>query len=111
MNFTLAGKNQLLNTLGGLTAALYTTSNFSTGEVTGGAYARKAITYNTATTGTKTASVLPIFDIPAGVTITHAALFSGVTRIAEGPLVAFEAYTAAGKYQLTASDLALTDPV
>jgi hypothetical protein len=112
MNFNVAGKNLMLSALSSsLTAALYTGSNFTTNEVTGGAYARKSVTYSAASGGSRDASALATFDVPAGTTITHAALFDGATRIAEGALVASEAYTEAGKYQLTDSDLILSDPL
>lgn len=112
MNFTDDGKNIMLGALSNsLTAALYTGSNFTTDEVTGGAYARKTVTYSAPTGANRNASALPTFDVPAGTTITHVALFDGVTRIASGALLASEAYTAAGKYQLTDSDLILNDSV
>lgn len=111
MNFTNSGKNTMLAALSGaITGALYTGADFDNDEVTGGGYSRQSITYDAAVAGNRNASALPEFDVPAGTTITHFALWMGGNRIAEGPLPANESYTKVGKYQLTDSDLTLNNP-
>lgn len=80
------GKNAMLE--GGLGnaaayASLHTGDPSTTGanELTGGspAYARKAITWNTASGGTRTNNGAITFDVGAGNTIYHIGLFSAVT--------------------------------
>jgi hypothetical protein len=50
-------------------------------EVTGGspAYARKAITWNAASSGNLDNNANPVFDVPAGTTIRRVGLFSAST--------------------------------
>lgn len=112
LTFTTTTKNNLLDTLPTtLTAALFTGSNFSTDEVSGAPYARKSVTYDPATGGVKTASTLPVFDLPTGVTITHVALYDGSTRVAEGALPASEPYPNGGKFTLTSASIQIVNPV
>jgi hypothetical protein len=58
--------------------SLHTADPGTTGasEVTGGspAYARKALTWTAGTTGTATSSAT--FDVPTGVTVTHAGIWN-----------------------------------
>src|SRR5438093_4487812 len=60
---------------------LHTTLGASGTEVTGGspAYARKAITWNAAATGSKDISAAVTFDVPAGTTIVAVQAWSAVT--------------------------------
>lgn len=48
-------------------------------EVTGGSYARQLITWNPASGGQKTIVGTPVFQVPAGTTITHFGLWSAVS--------------------------------
>jgi hypothetical protein len=99
-------------------AAAYTADPGATGilnEVTGGtpAYARKAITWATATSATPSvkalAATFPVFDIPAGTTVA----FIGIWTLASGGTyggcwdVADEAFVAQGTYTLTAGSISL----
>lgn len=111
------GRHACLNGLGAVAgfASLHTASPSTTGanEVTGGspAYARKAITWNAAASGNLDSSNQPLFDIPAGTTVTHFGLWSaasGGTFYGGDALSASEAFTGQGTYQLTDADVALT---
>lgn len=86
--------------------SLHTASPSTNGanEVSGGSYARKAITWGAASGGIRSGSVT--FDVPAGTTITHA---GGWTALTAGTfkggaeLSGEETFGSAGTYQLTAS--------
>lgn len=85
---TDATKNALLDSAqaGSLTAAtahlgLHTALGASGAEVTGGSpvYARKAITWNAAASGSKDIAAAQTFDVPAGTTIVAVQLWSALT--------------------------------
>jgi hypothetical protein len=86
--FTDAAKNAMLDSTAGTPAwppgfvSLHTGDPSTTGanEATGGspAYARKAITWNAAASGARSASNQPVFDVPAG-TYLYAGFFSAST--------------------------------
>lgn len=89
-------------------AAIYTTAPSSTEggtEPTGGSptYARKAITWGTVTNGVVIATVT--FDIPTGVTVTHAGVHSAATGTGNfldgGALSASQNFASQGTYELT----------
>jgi hypothetical protein len=107
-----AAKNVMLDALGAVAgfASLHTADPGTTGasEATGGspAYARKAITWATAS-GTKVSSNAPVFDVPAG---TYAffglwSLATGGTYYDGGALSASEVYSGQGTYSLTSVTL------
>lgn len=76
MAFTTDTRDALLNGLDTLAtyASLHTADPGETGdsEVTGGAYARQPITWEPAAAGSKTLTASVTFDVPSGVTVTHA---------------------------------------
>lgn len=99
-------------------AAAYTGDPGATGvanEVTGGspAYARKAITWASATSATPSvkalAATFPVFDIPAGTTVA----FIGIWTLATGGTyggcwdVTDEVFAGQGTYTLTAGSVSL----
>lgn len=111
------GKNVALGGLAAVAgfASLHTANPNPSGgnEVTGGspAYARKAITWNTPNAGNLDSSNAPVFDIPAGTTVTHFGLWSaatGGTFYGGEPLSAPETFTGQGTYTLTDADVNLT---
>jgi hypothetical protein len=108
MQFNTAGHNLMLDALSNLTVALFTGPDFTLNEVTGGTYARQSITFATAANSSRDSSSQPEFDIPAGTTVSHAALYAGTTRVAEGVLPAAESFNAAGRYTFSDADLSLT---
>jgi hypothetical protein len=115
MPYTTEGKNLMLDALAaaathvGLHTAVPSTG--SPNEVSGGspAYARKANTWNAAAAGTLDNSNAPVFDVPAGTTVTHVGFWSASSA---GTLYAYAAVTnetfgAQGTYTLTDADLDL----
>lgn len=109
-----AGKAKALNGLGIDFAKIHTADPTAAGtaaEVTGGSYAGQTITWTTATNGNLDSSNQPLFDIPAGTTVSHYSLWSGGTGgtcLAFGTLSASESFTGAGQYRLTDADINLT---
>ena len=117
MAFTNAAKNAMLDHLGTLAgfASLHTADPGTTGanEVTGGspAYARKAITWNAAASGSLDNNANPAFDVPGGVTVSHAGFWSaatGGTFYGGNALSASETFAGQGTYTLTDADLSIT---
>lgn len=120
MAFSTATKNQMLDTLRGISptlsathVSLHTADPGTTGanEVVGGAYARKAVTWNSASGGSLDDSSVAAFDVPASTTITHFGLWTASaagTFVAGGALSAAEAYGVAGTYTFSDLDLTLT---
>lgn len=88
-------------------AALFTadpgTTGSVTGEVSGGApaYARKPITWGTASGGVITGTVT--FDVPTGTTVTFAGVCSALTgaTLLDRASVTSQAFASQGTYQLT----------
>lgn len=110
MGFTSASRDVMLNQLDTLAthASLHTADPGTTGasEVSGGspAYSRKAITWAASSGGSKTLSATVAFDVPGGVTVTHAGTWSalsGGTFRGGGALAAAESFGAQGSYTLT----------
>ena len=80
MGYEILGKNAMLDALGAL--AIYAgLLNDSDVEISGGspAYARKSITWGAAANGSKALSNSPVFDIPAGVTVSKIIICSAVS--------------------------------
>ena len=71
-------------------------------EVTGGTYARQAITWAASASGSKAASGQPVFQVPASTTITHLGYWRGTTFLGSRPLDAAQTYSTAGTYTATA---------
>jgi hypothetical protein len=94
--------------LDGTYAALFTadpgTSGTATGEVTGGspAYARKALSW-TAGSSDGVVTVTVTFDVPAGTTITHAAVCSSISgsTVLYSVDITDQAFATQGTYALT----------
>ena len=109
-----AGKAKALNGLAIDFAKIHTedpTATGTVGEVAGGSYAGQTITWTPATDGNLDSSNQPLFDIPAGTTVSHYSLWSGGdggTCLGFGALSASEAFTGAGQYRLTDADINLT---
>jgi hypothetical protein len=84
--------------------SLHTADPGDTGadELAGGSYARQAITWEAAAGGLKVITGTPLFQIPAGVTITHFGLWSASSAGSwrgGGALPAEETYGAPGTYE------------
>lgn len=109
MPYSVQAKNAMLDALGVTHVSLHTANPGSTGasEVTGGspAYARKAITHAAATGGTRSASTQPVFDVPAGTTVTHVGYWtaaSGGTYLGYDDVTS-ETFAGQGTYTLTSN--------
>lgn len=100
MSLTTTGKNNCLAALGATHVSLHDGDPGDTGanEISGGTYARKAISFNAPAAGNLDSSTQPTFDVPAGKTITHIGFWDALTLgncVATGrPKVAYT--TAAG---------------
>lgn len=85
MPYSTSGKNAMLTHLGSVAvfASLHSASPGDTGanEISGGspAYARKAITWNTAAAGSLDNNANPVFDVPSGATVAFVGLWSAAT--------------------------------
>lgn len=104
-----ASKNLMLDALGIDTVSLHTGDPGAAGtanELTGGTYARKAITMNAAAAGNLDSSNTPVFDVPAGNTITHVGYWDA-TVFRGSMAITSETYAAAGTYTLNDFDLNL----
>lgn len=115
MALSNAAKHVMLDELGTVAvyASIHTADPGTTGasEVSGGSYARQAITWNTASGGGLDNNVNPAFPIPAGTTVTHFGLWSAATAgtfYGGGALSAQETFTGAGTYTLSDADITLT---
>ena len=103
-------KDIMLNALGADIAfcSLHTADPGTTGtsEVSGGTYARVAVTWASAATHVMAANgTLPTFNVPASTTIEYLgfwSLASGGTFYGSAALSANETYTGAGTYALSA---------
>src|SRR5690242_6490262 len=110
-------KNLMLDALAAvmLRVALHTgdpgAAKQASNEVTGGspAYARKAIAWNAAAAANLDSSDAPVFDVPAGTTVTWVSFWNtaGTVRYGKKQVTA-EAFGAQGTYTLTDADFALS---
>lgn len=118
MALSTAAKNAMLDHFAGLAlfASLHTADPGATGasEVTGGspAYARIAVTWDPASGGIIAADTgTPVvFDVPSGVTVSYAGLWSASTAGTwyGGDAVTSVAFSGQGTYELTAITLTLS---
>ena len=114
MALNAAAKNAMLDHLGTLVlyGSLHTADPDPSGgsEVSGGspAYARKAITWAAAASGSMAASNTPVFDVPASTTITYFALWSAVTTGTYYGMAAITSETYGGQGTYTATSITLS---
>lgn len=117
-DYDTTARNAMLDHLATLVTrvALHTgdpgAANAADNEVTGGtpAYARKAIAWNAASGGAIDDSTAPVFDVPAGTTVSWVSLWNtaGTVRYLKKD-VTNEVFGAQGTYTLTDADLDLND--
>lgn len=109
MALDTAGANLMLDSLG--TATTYLGLLNSGTELAGGSYARIAVTFAAAASGSMAMSGgTRQFDVPAGSTVNQFGLYSassGGTRYGTGSLTS-EVYGGAGLYDLTAITITQT---
>lgn len=109
MALSTTGKNDMLDELRTHVThvSIHTADpgNTGTSEVTGGTYARVAVTWGTPANGTLSLSSVPVFQIPAGSTITHFGLWtsaSGGQFFGGFALDSSQTYGTAGTYTVDA---------
>jgi hypothetical protein len=113
--FSTIGKNRLLDDLTTITAALYSDNPGASGtsnEISGGtpAYARQAITFAAASSGSRSASTQPVFDVPGSNTVvSYVGFWENGTVFLGSHDVTNETFAAQGTYTLTSATLSLTD--
>lgn len=106
--FVAAAKNTMLNALTVAYASLHTDDPSTTGanEVSGGspAYARKAVTFNTASGGARALNADVTFDVPA-CTVKYVGYWTAATggTFHGSDAVTNEVFAAQGQYKLLAS--------
>jgi hypothetical protein len=108
-----SGRNLMLDALGNACGFLALYSDVAgTTEITGGspAYARKAITYNAASGGSKSISNSPVFDVPAGTTVRAVGFMTAASGGVQHAVddVTAETFAGQGTYTVTAGSVALT---
>jgi hypothetical protein len=114
-SFVEASKNTMLDALTVTQASLHSGDPGPAGllaELSGGspAYARKAVTFNAASAGSRALSANVEFDVAAASTVAWVGYWNGGTFLASDPVTS-EAFAAQGIYRLLASGttLGLTD--
>lgn len=117
-DYDTTAKNVMLDELGTvcLRAALHSgdpgAANTADNELTGGspAYARKAITWAAASGGAMDETTSPVFDVPAGSTVSWVSFWNtaGTVRYLKKN-VTDEVFGAQGTYTLTDTDFDLND--
>lgn len=112
MPLTTAGKNLALAALPLAYASLHTGNPSESGanEVSGGGYARGAITFAAPSAGTRNATSSPVISVPAGTTITYVGYWSAATG---GTFLGYDdvtsaVFTNAGTYTVNTSQFNLS---
>lgn len=119
MGLSAAGKNAMLDAdttkWPPAYISLHSADPGATGsdELSGGspAYARKAPTWSSASSGSKAMNGTLTFDIPAGSTVAYFGFWSASTSgtfLGGAALSATESFTGQGTYQLTADSITLS---
>lgn len=115
MPYTVTAKNLMLSQLASVAVwvSLHTDEPDADGsnEVSGGspAYARKAITWGEPANGNVDSTNQPVFDVPAGTTVSHVGFWSAQTNgtfYGYGDVIP-ETFGSQGTYTLLDSDLDL----
>jgi hypothetical protein len=112
----VAGKNIALDAIGAVGGYLAAYEDAAgTIEISGGnpAYARKAVTWNAASGGSKTNSGAVAFDIPAGKTVNAVGVVSaltGGTRYAIDEPASIESFTGQGVLNVASGAYSITLP-
>lgn len=109
MPINLTGRNYMLDQLGTILThvALYT-DDAATTEVTGGTYARKAITWAAASAGSKAINgTMPVFDVPAGTTVRAVGFMTAISAGTQHAMynVVDETFAANGTYTITSASI------
>lgn len=81
MPFSSAARNTMLSSISAAYVSLHTANPGDTGasEVSGGTYARVAVTWGSPSGGSRSATNQPAINVPAGTTITHVGYWTAAT--------------------------------
>lgn len=111
MPINTSGKNTMLDYIGTICThvALYSDAGGTT-EITGGSYARQSITWASASSGSKAISNQPVFQIPAGATVSTIGIVTASSGGTQHALfdATDETYGGAGTYTITSLSISLT---
>ena len=110
---TTFGKNKQANSINYDAASIHTgnpTDDGSELEVSGGSpvYSRQSLTMGAAVNGARDSTNQPLFNVPAGVTVSHYALWEAGVCVDTGTLSASESFTGQGTYRLDDIDTTTT---
>jgi hypothetical protein len=110
-----AGKNAMLGGLSGVVShvSLHTADPGSSGtsEVSGGSYAREAVSWASAASASVSSSAQVQFDVPGSTTITHLGYWSalsGGTFYGSRALDTSQTYATAGTYTIATGNITET---
>jgi hypothetical protein len=113
--FSTTAKNDMLDALTVDLASLHTGDPGAAGtsnEVSGGspAYARQAITFAAASSGSRAASSQPLFDVPGSTTVSWVSFWTntGTVFIGSVQLGTPETFGSQGQFRITSASLSLT---
>lgn len=110
-----AGKNVMLSGFSAVAAyaSLHNGDPGTSGvsEISGGSYARKAITWNTPASGNLDSSNQPVFDVPSGNTVMYVGYWSALSggTFYGSKAVVNESFGADGQYTLDDADISLSE--
>lgn len=109
MPLAVATRNAMLDGLTITHASLHTSDPGINGanEVTGGTYARQAVTMGAAAAGVRTASNQPVFNVPAGTTVAWIGLWNNSTFLGSADPVD-ETFANAGTYTVTSISIGVS---
>lgn len=112
MPFSTSAKNTMLDAISPSHVSAHTADPGDTGasEVSGGSYARQAITFAAAASGARDSSTTPAISIPSGNTVTHIGFWTastGGTFLGSNSITS-ETFGSDGTLNITDADLTLT---
>lgn len=105
-----AGKNTALDAIGTTYGYMALFTDAGTTEVTGGSYARQAITWGAASNGAKNISANCVFTGMPTATVTHAAIYTAVSGGTRGAIddVTSRSVVAGDTFTITGFTITLT---
>ena len=109
MALAVATRNAMLDALTITHASLHTSDPGTTGinEVSGGTYARQAVTFAAAAAGSRAMSNQPVFNVPAGTTVAWVGLWNSTTFLGSVDATD-EVYANAGTYTITSASISVS---
>lgn len=111
MTLKIAALNQAVDAITVSTMSLHSGAPTDAGtanEISGGTYARQSVSYGAAVNGVRNLSAQPVFNIPAGTTVSHYVIWDGAVVKDVGAFSVPETFANAGTYTVTAATLTAT---